>query len=165
MSQPTSPPSTFARYDLVRRKRLLQVLLPLLIAAIVLAWFDYVVRFLVSSADQLLFNLVSSVVIAGILVGFVGGLIALRRDAISSASALMVGTGSLGLIAVLIRHILLQGLDPVGLLEFLILPTITVLTSFLAVLGCWSSSPSSSMASRFLPLCWPPPSMRMRMSS
>lgn len=129
MSQQPPSLSTFARYDLLRRKRLLQVLLPILIVAIILASFDYIVRLLVSTPDQLLFNLLSSSFIFIIFFGFIWGLFALRRESITIASALMVTAGCIGLLGVFVRHILNQGLDPTALIELLILPSILVLTS------------------------------------
>ncbi len=129
MNASVANPSTFARYDLLRRKRLLQVLLPLLIVSIVLASFDYIIRFLVSPSGQLLYNVLSSLFILILLVGFIWGLLAFRREEITRASILMVGMGCAGFVAVILRHIFLQGLDPVALVEFLILPVILVLTS------------------------------------
>ena len=129
MSQSLSAPSTFAHYDLMRRKRLLQVLLPFLIIASCFTSTDYIIRLVVSSPGQLVFNILS---FAFILLSFACyglGWLALRRNTVNPGVVLVVGTANISFIAVILRRILLQGFDASALVEFLLFAAILILTS------------------------------------
>ncbi len=129
MSQSLSAPSTFAQYDLMRRKRLLQVLLPFLIGGSCFTSLDYIVRLLVSAPGQLAFNLASFSFVVITFAGYIWGWRALRRDKINLASTLMIGVATAGFIAVILRRTLLQGLDVSALIEFLLFAAILILIS------------------------------------
>jgi signal transduction histidine kinase/SAM-dependent methyltransferase len=129
MSQSLSAPSTFAQYDLMRRKRLLQVLLPFLIITSCFTSLDYIIRLAVTKPDQLAFNLFS---FAFILLSFACyglGWLALRRNNVNLGVTLVISTTSVSFIAVLLRRILLQGFDASALVEFLLFAAILILTS------------------------------------